>query len=139
MAAACQRKARRGSGGSESARGRSGGVPARGHGGVRARRQRARARARRARGGGVPARGHGGVRARRQRARARWSNALEVRLKEKLTYGPHTLVREGREVAGIFWTIRKYTGLRVGPRASKTYKMTRFKEEKNCNGTIQNT
>ena len=67
------------------------------------------------------------------------SNAVEVRLKEKLTCGPHMSVREGREVAGVFWTIRKYTGLRVGPRASKTYKMARFEEEKNCNGTIQNT
>ena len=72
-------------------------------------------------------------------SRARGSNAVEVRLKEKLTCGPHTSVREGREVAGVFWTIRKYTGLRVGPRTSKTYKMARFKEEKNCNGTIQNT
>ena len=59
------------------------------------------------------------------------SSAVEVRLKEKLTCGPHTSVREGREVAGVFWTIRKYTGLRVGPRASKTYKMARFKEERN--------
>jgi len=66
-------------------------------------------------------------------------HAVEVRLKEKLTCGPHTSVREGREVAGVFWTIRKYTGLRVGPKTSKTYKMARFKEEKNCNGTIQNT
>ena len=67
------------------------------------------------------------------------SSAVEVRLKEKLTCGPHTSVREGREVAGVFWTVQKYMGLRVGPRTSKTYKMARFKEEKNCNGTIQNT
>ena len=115
MAAACQRKARRGSSSGEPARGpgKAGG----GGGGARPVGEQAD-------GGGVG---------------AEVSSAVEVRLKEKLTCGPHTSVREGREVAGVFWTILKYTGLRVGPRTSKTYKMARFKEEKNCNGTIQNT
>ena len=42
----------------------------------------------------------GGVSSPSPLSRARGSNAVEVRLKEKLTCGPHTSVREGREVAG---------------------------------------
>ena len=60
------------------------------------------------------------------------------RLKEKLTCGPHTSVSEGEKHQRVFWTIRKYTGLRVGSRASKTYKMARFKEWENCNDKFRN-
>jgi len=38
-------------------------------------------------------------------------------LKEKLTCGPHTSVSVEREAAGVFWAIRKYGGLQVGPKA----------------------
>jgi len=43
-----------------------------------------------------------------------------------------------REATRVFWAIQKYVGLRVGPRVSKTYKMTWIKEEKNCNDKFQN-
>ena len=59
-------------------------------------------------------------------------------MKEKLTCEPHTSVSVEREAAGVFWAIRKYKGLQVGPRASKMYIMARFKEVKNCNGKFQN-
>ena len=52
--------------------------------------------------------------------------------------GPKRQPVERREAAGALWTIQKYGGLRVGPRASKTYKMTRFKEWENCNGKFRN-
>ena len=52
--------------------------------------------------------------------------------------GPKRQPVERREAARALWTIRKYGGLQVGPRASKTYIMARFKEVKNCNGKFQN-
>ena len=36
------------------------------------------------------------------------------RLEEKLTCGSHASVSEGREAAGVFWAIQKYSGLRMG-------------------------
>jgi len=49
--------------------------------------------------------------------------------------GPHI----GQVVVGALQAIRKYVGLRVGPRISNTYKMARLKEHMNCNGMITNT
>ena len=49
----------------------------------------------------------------------------------------HMSVSEGRS-SRVFCVIRKYVDLQVGSRASNTYKMTRFKEVKNCNEKFQN-
>ncbi|XP_039803539.1 translation initiation factor IF-2-like [Panicum virgatum] len=47
------------------------------------------------------------------------SNAVEVRLKEKLTCGPHTSVREGREVAGGILDHTKIHGSASGSKSIK--------------------
>ena len=90
---------------------------------------------RRRAGGGEP--GEGGAPAEGSQRRG-CRKKKHRRLKKKLTCGPHTSVSIGREATGVFWAIQKYGGLQVGPRASKTYKMSRFKETKNYNGKFQN-
>jgi len=67
-------------------------------------------------GGGAGRRRRGGVGSRGRAVSSGWwrrgrRKKKSRRLKKKLTCGPHVLVSEGREAAGVFWAIRKYVGL----------------------------
>ena len=104
--------------GCELAWGRGGGVPARGAPATACPRKAKRGRGSAAGGGGSP--GGGACRRRSWRRGCRGEQEKVEggrRLKEKLTCGPHMSVSVEREAAGVFWAIRKYGGLQVGPKA----------------------
>ena len=56
-------------------------------------------------------------------AAAESASRLEKKGRKQMTWAHTSASGERGEVAGAFWTMRKYGGLRVDPRASKTYKM----------------